>query len=56
MTMTFEELVRFNIVEQERRESSPEFDQLYVDVSIPLVIPDSIPELPEQRGYIEIDM
>jgi hypothetical protein len=54
--MTFEELVRFNIVEQERRESAPEFDQLYVDVSVPMVIPDSVPELPEQRGYTEIDL
>lgn len=54
--MTFEELVRFNIIEQERRESAPEFEQLYIDVPIPLVVPDSIPELPEQRGHIEIDL
>ena len=54
--MTFEELVKSNIAEQERRESS-NLEQLYLELPVPmdLTVTEPTPECVE-RGYIEIDM
>lgn len=54
--MTFEEIIRHNIVEQERRESS-DLEQLYLELPIPMdVINSELNVDRPDRGYTEIDM